>query len=217
MRAFPVLLACVLCVFHVGCATIRVTDPPRTATEQLLISRAATAAVNQIATDSLRDRLVFIDTTLFLPDVNATAEGNTWLTIADRQFALAELRSHLLLNGVRLTTDRETSQIVMELRTGGIGVDRSDYLLGIPPVLIPAGAAGVGDSETGTIVTPELAILKNIRQESFASLAYIAYWRDSGEVVASSGPFIGRGFRSDWWYFGVGPRTTGNIPTTENE
>jgi hypothetical protein len=34
-------------------------------------------------------------------------------------------------------------------------------------------------------------------------------------VVHESGPFIGRTTRDDWWVFGFGPRTVGNIPTTD--
>jgi len=46
-------------------------------------------------------------------------------------------------------------------------------------------------------------------------VAYIAYWADSGEVVAASGPFVGRTIRDDYWFFGYGPRTIGNIPPAQ--
>jgi hypothetical protein len=35
---------------------------------------------------------------------------------------------------------------------------------------------------------------------------------DTGEVIASSGPFVGKTYREDLWILGAGPRTTGNIP-----
>ena len=74
--------------------------------------------------------------------------------------------------------------------------------------------------ETATIaeridLTPELAILKNTKQRGFAGIAYVAYWADTGEVVTSSGPYIGRTIRDDWWVLGAGPKTVGNIPPTE--
>lgn len=204
---------------NVGCATIRVTDPPRTATEQFLITQAASKAVAQVATAALRDRLVYVDTTNFLPQAGEASfiEGRNDLIILDRQFLVGELRAHLLLNGVRLAARKEEAQIVFEVRSQGIGIDRSDYLLGIPPVLVPAAGVGASDSDSATIVTPEIAFLKNIRQRGFASVAYVAFWRDSGEVVASSGPFVGQTYRVDWWYFGIGPKTTGDVGTTETE
>ena len=185
-----------------GCATIRVTDPPRTATEQFLLAEAATRAVQQLSAAALRDRLVYIETSFFAS--------------IDKPLVIGELRSHLLLNGVRLAPSREQGQIVLEVRTHGVGIDRYDYLLGLPPVLIPA-SPGLDDIGAGTLVTPELAFLKNIRQRSFASVAFVAYWADSGEVVASSGPFLGTAEREDWWFFGVGPRTTGDIAPVEPE
>ncbi|MFA9477703.1 DUF6655 family protein [Phycisphaerales bacterium AB-hyl4] len=186
-----------------GCAAVRVTDPPRTATEQFLLSEAASRAVQQLSAAALRDRQVYIEDRFFAS--------------IDKPLVIGELRSHLLLNGVRLAESREEGQIVLEVRTHGVGVDRYDYLLGLPPVLIPAGGTGVDEVATGSIVTPELAILKNTRQRSFASVAFVAYWGDTGEVVASSGPFLGQAEREDWWFFGVGPRTTGDIPPVEPE
>ena len=186
-----------------GCATIRVTDPPRTATEQFLLAEAAAQATKQLSTSALRDRTVYVDPTFY--------------ETVDEPYVIGEVRAHLLLNGVRLTNNRDAAQIVLEIRSRGVGIDRYDYLLGIPPVLIPAGSAGPLEADSGTLVTPEIAFLKSITQRGYASVAYVAYWADTGEVVASSGPFVGTTYREDWWYFGVGPRTTGDIPTVEEE
>ena len=63
--------------------------------------------------------------------------------------------------------------------------------------------------------TPELAIVKTTRQRGYAAVAFVAYWNDTGELVANSGPFIGRTEREDFWFFGLGPRTVGTIPPAE--
>ncbi|MFW6058988.1 MAG: DUF6655 family protein [Phycisphaeraceae bacterium] len=186
-----------------GCAQVRVTDPDRTATEQFLLSEAAAQAVQQLSADALRDRHVYIDRLYF--------------ESTDEEFVLGELRAHLLLNGVRLTNDRDEAQIVVEPRTRGVGIDRYDYLLGLPQVFLPAGEVGGVDAGGGTVIVPELAILKRLRQRGFASVSFVAYWRDSGEVIHSSGPFVGRTEREDWWFFGIGPRTSGNVAPAEEE
>lgn len=185
-----------------GCATVRVTDPSRTATEQFLLSGAASEAVNQLSTDQLavpllRDRLVFMDLTYFQS------------TTPEHPFMLGELRAKLLLAGVRLTSNREKADIVLEVRSGGLGIDRYEYLLGVPAFYVPQ----VGSATEVPLTTPELAIVKTIRQRGFASVSYVAYWNDTGEIVGQSGPFIGRTFRDDLWFFGFGPRTDGDIPT----
>jgi len=183
-----------------GCtSTIRVTDPPRTATEQFLLSKAAASAVEQLSVEGLRGRRVYLDSDYFAASESA--------------FVLGELRAKLLHGGVELVRERDESQIVLEVRSGGVGIDRSDFLIGIPSLLVRAG--GDDTSTNVPVATPELAVVKNINQVGVASVAFIAYWTDTGEVVASSGPFIGRTLREDWWFFGFGPRTVGNIPTTE--
>lgn len=198
---FRVLAVALCLVAGVGCtSSIRVTDPKRTATEQFLLSKAAAGAVDQLSVDNLAGRRVYVDDAFF-----AAAEG---------QFVLGELRAKLLLHGVQLTPERDASQVVLEVRSGGVGIDRSDFLLGIPSILIQAGEDN--GANTGTpVATPEIAVAKNTYQTGVASVAYVAYWRETGEVVASSGPYIGRTLREDWWLFGFGPRTVGNIPTVD--
>lgn len=191
-----------------GCATIRVTDPQRSATEEFLESEATRKAVDQLSADALRDRLVYIDTSYLITAAYPTPEN---------LFYVAELRNKLLIGGVRLTTDRAKAEIILEVRSGGIGIDRLEYLLGIPSVYLSGSLSGAAtNGQTNTpITTPELAIIKNTKQKGYASAAFVAYWADTGELVASSGPFIGRTIRSDWWFFGFGPRTIGDIPPAE--
>ena len=188
-----------------GCATIRVTDPPRSATEQFLMSEATRKAVEQLSAEALRDRAVYIDTSYLITSAYPTPEN---------LYYVAELRNKLLLGGVRLMDKREKAQIVLEIRTAGIGIDRLEYLLGLPSVYLSGATEDVAGANA-PLATPELAIVKQTRQLGFASAAFVAYWADTGELVASSGPFVGRTLREDWWIFGFGPRTIGDIPPTE--
>ena len=196
-------LACAWACACCGCATIRVTDPPRSADEQFLFSTAAVRAVAQLSTEALRDRKVWVEAVYF----NAPEQA----------FVVGEVRARLLLGGVRLVPERKDAQIVLELRSGGVGVNRTEFLLGLPSFPIPG--VSTGSSTVAAAVTPyntpELALLKNTKQSGFAGIAYVAYWADTGEIVTSSGPFIGRTIRDDWWILGAGPKTVGNIPPTE--
>ena len=57
MRSLLVLIVLMIAAASgVGCATIRVTDPPRTATEQFLMSTAAARAIEQLSSETIRDR-----------------------------------------------------------------------------------------------------------------------------------------------------------------
>jgi hypothetical protein len=185
-----------------GCASSRVTDPPRTATEQFLLSKAASEAVAKLSFDVLRGRRVWLDTQYF--------------AASEQAFVLGELRARMLLSGVQIVRTYDDAQVVMEVRSSGAGIDRNDFLLGLPSLQLSSGT-GSNSSNVNNVplVTPELAAAKNREQIGIAGVAYVAYWRESGEVVASSGPFVGKSLRDDWWFFGVGPRSVGNISPIE--
>jgi hypothetical protein len=181
-----------------------VTDPPRTASEQFLMSTAASKAIDQLSAAALRDRKVFVE----MRYLTAATQPSD-----DFSFLVGALRSKLLLSGVRLVDDRKQAQIILEVRAGGLGIDRQDSLIGIPSIVFStAGTAGVSQIP---LATPEVAIVKTIRQQGFASVAIVAYWNDTGELVSTSGPFLGKTLREDFWFLGTGPRTVGNIPPTE--
>ena len=200
------------CVFFGGCATIRVTDPARTATEQFLESEAITRCVNQLAVDTLRDRKVYVDATYL---VAATQPILAQTPTQEQNFMIGELRAKLLLAGVRLVDRKEKAEVVLELRSGGIGIDRYDYLLGLPATDL-GGVPGVDSAtSTGLLVTPQIAILQTIKQKGYAGVAMVAYWSDTGELIASSGPFVSVTHREDFWFFGFGPRITGDIPPAQ--
>lgn len=185
-----------------GCATLRVTDPARTATEQFLLSNAAAEAVGQLTFAPLRGRQVYL--------------AVEFLEVPSEAFLVAELRAQMLLAGVQLVSEPANAQIIVEARSGGVGIDREDFFVGVPALVL---ATGGGDEATPSIpfTTPEIALVKNLEQRGVATVAYVAYWKDTGEVVASSGPYIGRSLRDDWWFFGFGPRTVGDIPTVVPE
>jgi hypothetical protein len=170
----------------VGCTAARVTDPERTATEQFLLSQAAVEAVARLSFDPLRGRRVWVD--------------DRYFAAADAPFVLGQVRAKMLIDGLRLVENREEAQVVLEVRSGGVGIDRGGFLLGIPP-----------------IVGYELSVLRNLEQHGVAEVAYVAYWRESGEMVAASGPFMGRSMRDDWWYLGLGPWSRGDIPPVQEE
>jgi len=185
-----------------GCATQRVTNPERTATEQFLLSQAVVEAVEPLSFEVLHGRRVYID--------------DKFLGASEKEFVVGEVRARLLLAGVQVSPNELMAEIILEVRSEGVGVDRYDSLVGIPAFGLPSLAGAAADASGATIITPEIAIVKEIKQVSFASVAYVAYWANTGEVVASSGPSLGRAYRDDWWLFGFGPRTIGSVPPVDH-
>jgi hypothetical protein len=170
------------------------------------LAEATRKAVSQLSAEALRDRAVYLDTSYLISSAYPLPEN---------LFYVAELRTKLLVGGVRLAEKREKSQIVLEVRSGGIGIDRLEYLIGIPAIYLNGATGTSAAGANAPLATPELAIVKSTKQYGFASAAFVAYWADTGELVTSSGPFVGKTLREDWWILGFGPRTIGDIPPTE--
>lgn len=187
----------------VGCSTVRITDPPRTATEQFLLSEAAAEAVDRLNFSTLRGRSVWVE--------------DAYFAASEAEFVLGQMRAKMLMEGIRLVPEREDSEVVVEVRSGGVGIDRYGFLIGAAASILPSSilTGGTDDGYSVPIATPELSLLKNVDQRAVAGVSYVAYWRDTGEIVAASGPYVGRTFRDDWWYFGVGPKSRGDIPPVE--
>ncbi len=190
-------------IFAAGCASVRVTDPPKTATEQFLLSQSATNAVDSLSFDSLFGMRVFVDSSHFAP--------------ADKEFILGEFRARMLSSGVQIMDSVEKADVVVEVRSSGVGIDRYENMVGVPSISGPATAAAGADGVMSTIITPELAITKKIRQVAYASIAYAAYHRKTGEIVAQSGPALGTSYREDWWFIGIGPQSVGTIPPVKHK
>lgn len=177
----------------------------------LLLSQAAAEAVGQLSAGALRDRRVYVDGSYFLPNERYKDSQ------ADHLFVMGEVRAKLLREGVRLMHTRDAAEIVVEVRSGVMGVDKQSLLVGLPSVAVPGLTSGATGDVLGDplIATPEIALIKNIKQDGVTSVAIVAYWSDTGELVGTSGPFVGRTHRDDWWFFGYGPRTSGDIPTAQ--
>src|SRR5205823_3861939 len=125
----------ILCVQFLtsGCATIRVTDPAQSATEQFLRNVASSKAIDQLSLEPLRDHKVYIDSTYLIT-------VSQWPT--EYSYLIGELRARMLLGGVRLAERREDAQITLEIRSQGCSIDRLEFLLGLPALYITGATGG---------------------------------------------------------------------------
>ena len=170
-RFWTVGLTALLAVLLSGCVTERETDPPRTATEQLLISTAADRAAESLTLDLGPQRKAFLDATNF--------EG------LDGKYAIAAIRSSLLKKGTRFVGDKKDADTIIEIRAGALSIDKHDMLVGIPSVDIPIPLAG-------QFGTPEIALYKSEEQEGVAKFAATAYDAKDGRFLGESTPPLGR-------------------------
>ena len=160
-----------------ACSTVRATNPPRTATEELLISTAADRAADRLAPAIALGTKVFVDATLF--------DGT------DVKYATAAVRDRLLKLGAYLVPDRKHADMVVELRAGALGIDEHSFLVGIPSFGVPVPLAG-------TLQIPEFALYKRAVRKGIAKFAVTGYDAKSGALRDSAAAQYGLSHYKDW-------------------
>jgi hypothetical protein len=183
-----------LCALVSGCGTTKWSDSPRTATEQLLISDAVDRAISEIDFSALAERSVYLDTRYII-------------TALDQNYVISTLRQHMLASGCVIKDKADDADYVVEVRTGSLGTNRQDLLLGVPATNLPtAGLLPIGSASI-----PEIAFMKRTNQQGVCKLAVFAYDRMSGRPVWQSGNRKIASRAKDTWVLGTGPFQRGEI------
>ncbi len=172
----------VLCGLAAGCLDTRQTSPVRTATEQLLVSKAGDRAADEITLKIPVGAKVFVDPTKF-----QGADGKDF----DGQYLMGAIRDRVLRNGAALVNDKEKADVIVEARAGALSVDEEKLLIGIPSVEFPIPLAG-------PVKTPEVAFFKRAEQQGVAKIGVLAYDAKDGKMIDSVGPAYGYSYRKQW-------------------
>lgn len=148
------------------------THPPRTSIEQLLLSTAVDNALKGVELSEVEGEAVYVDART--------------LEAYDVEYVLGSIRALLSENGALLQDDRESADIIVEARSGGLGMDVSGSLVGIPaiPLIVP-GAGG--------IEFPEIALFSTNKQDSVSKIALAGYY-DDGSNAFSTEPLVGKAY-----------------------
>ena len=181
---FTVLLAA-------GCTAYQMTNPPRSVTEQLLLSTASDRALQTANFGIFANQKVFVDASCF--------------ESYDSKYALGEIRDVLSRAGARLVDNVTNCDDLIEVRSGALSTDQSESLVGLPKTTAPVPLAGV-------VALPEVALYKSQKQHSIAKLALLAYARQTREHVFSSGPLVGKAYNNYYKFLFAISWTTTDIP-----
>src|SRR3954447_13075932 len=154
VRLFHVLMFLCWLPPLAGCGTTRSTDTPRSATEQLLVSRAVDEAVSECEFTPLNGKSVFLDVTQL--DVTA-----------DHKYLASSVRQALLAAGALLQEERPKSAYIVEVRSGALGTDRNSILVGVPQTAVPVPSLVPGSP---TLI-PEIPFAKYTDQTGVAKIA----------------------------------------------
>lgn len=191
-----------------GCGTTRWSDTTRTGTEQLLLSTAIDRAVNNINFTPLAGKEIYFDEqflkgTLGPPPTPGAPPGPR----TDDNYLASTIRQQLLAAGCILKSDRKEAAYIVEARSGAIGTNRQDVMLGVPSINLPSILTlGLLPS-----TIPEMPLAKTTDQKGVVKVAVCAYNQKTGEAFWQSGAFPVVATAKDSWLLGIGPWQRGSI------
>jgi len=186
VAAYLLLLA----LLAAGCATTDETNPPRSVSEQLLLSTAADRAVTNGDFSIFSGKKIYVDATYF--------------DSYDSKYVLGTIRDALSSAGALLVDSETNSDVIVQARSGGLSTDSSDSLVGIPKMGLPVPLSG-------SLAIPELTFYKSQKQRSIAKFELLAYDTKSRQHLYSSGPLVGRAYNNNHAIFFISWNTT-DIP-----
>jgi hypothetical protein len=166
--AVPILAAT---GFLAGCTAERVSEPVRTATEQLLISSAADRAAAQLAPDIPKNTRVFVDRQFF--------QGY------DDGYAVNAIRTQFLRRGLALVDDRAQADAIVTVASGALSMDQKSLLIGIPQLTLPFLPIG------NTVTVPEISLFKSAQDKATAKFVATGYDAKTGKLIATTDPQYG--------------------------
>jgi hypothetical protein len=172
MRRLATLAVCGLTGLVAACASTTETNPGRTATEQLLVSRAADEAVEGLTLPVPPETKIFVDETYFRAE--------------NAQYAISAVRQALSEAGYPLALTREQADAVFELRAGVLSLEQMRRVVGLPPLAVPI-------NESFNVVSlPELSLYSRRDRTGVAEFTGFVYDAKTGAPLGAVAPMTGQ-------------------------
>lgn len=171
-----------------GCSTSRTSNTSRTGNEQLLISNAIDQSLDQVDFRPLAGKSVFLD--------------EKYLECTDKNYLVSSIRHRALHAGAKVVPKAEDADLVMEIRSGGVGTDSTETYVGIPGLAVPGPFP---------ISLPEIRMWTRTQQTGIAKIGIAAYDPKTNGQVGQGGMAMARSDNNNWFLMGAGPYQTGSL------
>ncbi len=180
------VLGLTLAALLAGCSTTKQSNTARTAREQLLISNAIDQSLSKIDFSSLAGQKVFLE--------------EKYLECTDKGYLVSSIRHRAMYNGAHIVAKPEEADVVLELRSGGVGTDMADSYLGIPEIVLP-----------GMMTLPQVKFITRTNQSAVAKIGLVAYDAKTQEMLGGGGVSTSLSNDNNWFVLGVGPYQNGTV------
>lgn len=171
MRTLSPCIVVAFGVLTMACASTTETSVSRTATEQLLIARAADAATEGLTLPVSSEERVFVDAAYF------TGEGAA--------YAISTFRSAVSKAGHRLANNRDEADVIFEIRAGALSLEQMRRMLGVPSMSLPL-------TDYRVVSLPELSLYSQRSRQGVAEFSGFLYDARTGAPRGAVTPMIGQ-------------------------
>ena len=151
LRMKYVTLLFLFLAFWAGCTTRTVSNTPRTAIEQLLLSTAVDTAFDKISLPELANAKAYLDFSN--------------LQSYDSEYVKSVSKAYIASTGAVIVEKPEQADYIIQISCGALGNEYKDTLLGIPGLPVPGSPATL----------PELALWKRVEQDGIAKFLVTVY------------------------------------------
>ena len=170
MKALIPVLA--LSALLAACASTTESYTGRTATEQLLLARAADRAVDGLTLPIPQGSRVFVDGTYF------NGEGSA--------YAISSIRNALSDAGYALAQTKDQSDAVFEIRAGALSLEQMRRVFGVPDMRVPV------NENFNVVSIPELSVYSRRDRVGVAEFSGFLYEPKTGAPLGAVTPMTGQ-------------------------
>ncbi len=172
MVAVRTSIAAALVLALGACASVTETNPSRTATDMLLVNRAAERAVEGLILPVPQGARIFVDETYFQAE--------------NARYALSAIRAALSEAGYSLVRERGESDAVFEVRATALSLEQMRRVFGLPEMRVPI------NENFNVVSLPELSIYSNRDRMGVAEFSGFIYDTRTGMPLGAVTPMIGQ-------------------------
>lgn len=185
-RCQNLLFALAILSVTAGCTHNQRSNTSRTGVEQLLISNAIDQSLEKVNFQPFGGHAVYLE--------------EKYTDSVDKPYLVGSIRHRMLNAGARLVEKPEEAEIIVELRSGGVGTDTAESFVGIPEIALP-----------GMLTLPEIRFLEKTSQIGTAKIGLVAYDAKTRQVLGQGGMALSRSTDNNWTVAGIGSVQEGSV------
>ncbi len=187
-----IVSAMMLAALSAGCTSTSTSNTARTAKEQMLLSNAVDQSLDKVDFAPLYNQKVFLE--------------EKYLECIDKNYVIGSLRHRILRAGGIISPTADDADVVMEVRSGGVGTDTSEAYIGTPELVLP-----------GMLTLPEVRFVERKTQRGFSKLGIVTFDAKSRQVLGDGGMSLAQSDDNNWYAAGLGPFQNGSLKGEVNK